>query len=537
MKMSLMYLFVLTIAIACGVKKEQDGDSKATQNIKLAIKTLEAEVKQKSEKIKEVEADTSAATTEKVQYATKQELIQLRSELEQLMSQLDSKLDDHYIELDDNFNKYKAYIDEELTNYVKVSSLQLVVKNLNDNFALKSDMLQIQLEQAESIDSAKKLRVKFESHTALYQKNKDKYKKYVDAAIAAWNVKLTKMLADSNNEITTDIQKLIQDEVSRIKVTQESMIRTLETVTAKRIQFEADLDQLKETKSKPVVAVYEDITLESFRDEIDQMKDEVLTTRLELIAIESKLKDSKFDGSKDIVSDINKKLFAPCHEGLKDTEYCYTNGTLIYKLGGNFIDPTKFNRTKYDFVRYLTLSGITHKNIVDKTYQFLVPGKSNEAKFLACHDPEDLKALVPPHKLWPKAIVLSLIFEQMTKDLNKQNQLGFLLGSFEEFRYITSWWRSACYHKKLTGNTKSDHIHAAAFDVVLASHDSFEYYKNYAKSNIWENDVFDIRYPLESSHLGFSIGLGHGDGRGNGKMHLGIGSHQGEQGQLREWTY
>ncbi len=245
---------------------------------------------------------------------------------------------------------------------------------------------------------------------------------------------------------------------------------------------------------------------------------------------------------KSVASDVIEKLYEPCKKGLKTSAYCYTLGTMITRLGGQFIDPTGFKMTQKDFVRYLNLSGVTLKAAIENSSSYLTPSsRKNKAKLRRCNGRNGLTKNIPPHILWPRAVLLSLVMEKIEKDLNLQKKLRYIGADIVPFKRIESWYRGACYHKALTGNSSSDHISAAAFDPSFVNKASFKFYRNFIKQYIWDNDTFGIVHPLKSANLKFStgIGLGHGS-RGNGKMHIGIASEVqfgSRPGEMRNWKY
>ena len=104
-----------------------------------------------------------------------------------------------------------------------------------------------------------------------------------------------------------------------------------------------------------------------------------------------------------------------------------------------------------------------------------------------------------------------------------------------------AWWRSPCYQKAIS-SSGGDHIYGSAVDLGFsdqANKETFEFYRNFIETHLWDNDSFGVVYPLQANDLKLRIGIGLGHGSHNkGKLHIGIFSEvKARRGYRSQWPY
>ena len=93
----------------------------------------------------------------------------------------------------------------------------------------------------------------------------------------------------------------------------------------------------------------------NYSKEIVKLKQQVKENTKRLNNIKEQ---TRVEINENIITDIIEMQYSPCSNGLKNNAYCHTLGTMINKLGGQFIDPMSFKREEKDFLKYMSLSNI-----------------------------------------------------------------------------------------------------------------------------------------------------------------------------------
>ncbi len=438
------------------------------------------------------------------------ELKRLRSELFDLLEQQESRLNDKLDVFLADYNRFKKQLDSNLNSYVRNESFELSMKRIEKTYVQKEEILRMRFEHSNSEAVSNQYQSELSTLREEFEQYRAEQSEMMQKALDAWELRLEKKLTENNNQLNAEIKKYITQEIVRLKTSIENI--------------EAEVQSAEKENDKEAVKQLEALLAKSK----EQLKN--IDNRIE-----------KISGST-LSDEIMKNIFSPCTSrgSLKDDPYCYTLGTMIHKLGGQFIDPKSFKRTHKDLMSYFSLSGIKSNEIITKSWSYLVPSsQANKALLKECHKDEKLEKLIPPPALWPRGIILSLLLQKIESDLQVRKDLKMIDDKISPITGVISWWRSECYQKGIGSGSISDHNSGAAFDLSFSNHESFDFYRDFIAQHIWNDDAFGIRYPLESAKLSFSIGLGLGHGHGNGKMHFGIASPVSRFGigQKRSWSY
>ncbi|MDP7319170.1 MAG: hypothetical protein QF441_01115 [Bacteriovoracaceae bacterium] len=524
----IIYTFLILAFFASCAPPKTKKDDQMVNNNSNEITTLKNKILQLESLMaiqrKELNSEKAYRETNDPDYdRLKKNLDETREDLIRHITQLETKIDQRLVDLEQKYSTFKDELKKLDNKFVDLSEFEKIKQDLEKAYLTQAAMLELQRKTTENELKLKNIAERQEQLNKEYQAFQSTYIADLNQAIALWQQKLDKLLEQDKNSLSAETTEFILAEIQRIKIGQEALEEKITNA---------------QNNSPNANTNYKNADVAENYSQEKQALEQLLKT------LEEKVKTQM---NENIVKEILDKEFAPCHNGLADNPYCYTLGSIITRLGGKFIDPTYFNHTKKDFIRYLTLSGVTIEAVVDYPSAYLVPStEENINKFKSCHPEQENVLLLPPHKYWPRAIVISLVLENIENEIKKLKELNIIQDNIYPITRIGSWWRSLCYHNALNNypldrQSESDHLYAAAFDPYFSNIESFHYYENYIYENIWVNDVFNIVHPLASLKLNFSLGVGLGEGTyKNGQMHLGIASEVqfgDENGEKRDWPY
>lgn len=507
---------------------------------------------------------------------------ELQSEIQNKISDLEERLNTKINSVESNYQNFTDKLDSVENSFVSIESFKSALNKLDEVKLEQQDLLEMKRQTALTAKEQTSLSKQIAQIKKDRRESKKEYKTYVDQAIKAWQASLETKISQANQD-NSALKSFVRNELQRIVMEQNSLKNSFTQIDSKSNTLK---DRIQEISTKLEASLIQRATLESTETGISQQQRDELIEKLQeteadfdikLTQLSQKIKNleeekafiktmgaenkqalatlkvqiSNFNNTavsqkKDpiIVDSIIRDIFKVCTTTLKSDPYCYTNATIIDRLGGKLIDPTKYSRTKEDAIKYFIASGVKVKGVLDYPSSFMLPSGSNKSKFNSCHQGENLQGLIPPKKYWHKGVILSLVMEQIENTLMKQKLLKLESKDTQAMIKVLAWWRSQCYQDKLKNNGKtgnrSDHIYGSAFDLQFKNIKSHAYYKNYISQNIMKHDSLGIVHPLESSDQAFTFGLGSGHGRsGTGKMHVGIGSAVSSRSgkAIRQWRY
>lgn len=513
-------LFTILVFTSCGPQKVNNNDQINSNSMEITelenkIAKLEGELaEQKSQSPKD---SNNIESSEDIK-ALKQELLALIEELEE-------RINIRLTNLDSELNTFKDKLGQIENNYVDLSKFSALEIKIQQDLDKKIKALKALLNNVPSDGRLNEIQTEIDELKKLQVSLKAEFKTYFKTAIEAWEKKLKTYIDSQDEEKDKKIRELITKEVQRLKLTDESLKNELESL-------EKDLASNN--------------TGSNYSSDIENLKKLIEENKRLLDRVGELAKNSI---NENVYKDIFNKQFMPCLEGLKNNSYCYTLGSMITRLGGQFLDPKDFPKTKKGVIEYFTLSNVKISAVLDYPSSYLVPDNSNMSKLKKCHSDRD--DLIPPYEYWPRGVVLALMLEKIENNINQQKSIGFISKNIKPVSSVTSWYRTFCYQNAINGRdihnpahknklSEGDHVFGAAFDLNLGDQknkETFEYYRSFVLNHIWENDTFNIQYPLKSAKLTFTLGIGLGHGsHGKGKFHLGIGSEV-DKGRKRDWGY
>lgn len=516
-------------------------ESTRSKDNQASINELKHTIKELNEKVAEIETKSKAShggslDQEEVQQM-KDEIQSLRAELFEHITQLEQKINQRLAQYEDKYKELETLIHDQNEKFVSIEEFQKAKIKIERELQSKAYYLEARTKQKDlSSEEMHVIQIQIAELRSKQAELETSFTESLSLASQDWNQKLQQKLSESNNELTSEIRDFIAQEITRIQTSNEG-------VTNKLARLEAELEQLKKSETPERFDILRSQII-ILNKQIQQNKQ--LLAQIKQQEDEIKHHTSPLRTKTGIVTDIMTKLYAPCTTGgLKKDKFCFSVGTVINRLGGQFLDPTKFDRNKKDLLTYLVQSGVTSKAATKKIDSYIVPGSSrNKEIFNKCHSTEEIKALIAPQKYWPRLVILTLLFQSMEKNIHIEKDLGLISNKVNPSTYFVAWWRSQCYSDGLKGkkNTRGDHLFASALDIGFAdqaNNETFEYYRNYIETHIWDNDIYEIVYPLQNSGLKISVGVGLGHGSHHkGQMHLGIYSEIAEPNDnRRQWTY
>lgn len=449
------------------------------------------------------------------------EIAKLRAEIKILFNELERSVDLRLSNLDNKLEHYKSRLDSIEDNYVSLEQFQILIKTVETELAKKKELIAVQIDgnqdPEEVLDLARRI-IKIENDYKAFSRET---KQYLIKAQRSWDQKLDDALIKSQGTITSRLKQVLLDEVARIYVLQEDLRSQIAGVEST-------------TQSDSV----------SQQKQIQLLNSEVQSFELRLKTISKKVSSTS---NNVLLDDIIKKLYEPCSKSLVDDKYCYTSATIIQKLGGDFVDPMGFKKTKKDLLSYLSLTGVNSKAATNNIDSYIV--SEHPIYFNACFPGESY--MIAPQKFWPRLAILTLVFQKIENEILKQKEMNLISKSINPMQSFSSWYRNQCYQNELKcdentancgKNHRSDHLFAASLDGSFkneVSISTFNYYKEFIETRILESDVFNIIHPLKTSGLIMSIGFGKGSGaHGKGQLHLGIMSEiKARNGNVRRWNY
>jgi hypothetical protein len=508
MKQLFLALSIITFIFSCSPNKEPE----------------ETNSKKNKEKIAKLERSLSTLKAElEVQKAlnNQAEIAKLRAEIKILFHKLERSVDLRLDSLDNKLEHYKSRLDAIENNFVSIEQFQILTKTVEKELNKKRELIAVQIEgnqdTQEVLNLARRI-IKIEDE---YKSFKRETKQYLIKAQRSWDQKFDDAIIKSQGNITSRLKMILTNEISRVHILQEDL----------RAQM-ANLQS--ETNN-----------------EVNEIKNQIKEVNKEIKGYDIRLKNlsKKMDNSSNtgLVVDIIKKLYEPCTKSLADDKYCYTSATIIQKLGGDFIDPIGFKKTRKDLLSYLSLTGVDSKAATNNIDAYIV--SEHPIYFNACFPNET--HMIAPQKYWPRLAILTLVFQKIEADMLKQKELGLVSTDVKPMQSFSSWYRNQCYHNELKceqnlnncgKNHRSDHLFGASLDGSFKNEvniSTFNYYKEFIEKRILESDVFSIVHPLMTSGLTMSVGFGKGSGaHGKGKLHLGIMSEiKARNGNVRRWNY
>jgi hypothetical protein len=537
MKNLLLMAIILTGLQACAPSKIEDiehvnSNSAEISTLNNDIEALKIEIEKQKELIKEQQEENNAKLIPVVSNdpdynRLKANLDEMRDDLIRMIQQMESKLDKRLSGLESKYKAFTNKLDNVENNYVSLSSFESLKVDINKDLEKKQAMYESMKENTIDKVEIEALEEKISEIEQTQSNVLAEYKAYFNKAVSAWDKKFVKYIKANNAKQSKDISKFVKTEIERIKI-------SIEASENKIADMDIEIDDLMNGDSTPQNIPNYDLKIKELKKIIAENE-----------AILSKIKNQAGKANMPkLYSDIIDKQYAPCTEngGLKGTNFCFTFGSLITRLGGVFVDPTNFPNTIKGYLSYLTLSGITINSPFKNYNNYLLPGSGNMRILRACHG-NKRKNLLPPQQFWPRGILLSLILQNIEKDLIRQTELGFITNGATPINSLASWYRTQCYQRMMSSSNpnNSDHIYASAFDLSFSgekSESTFEFYKDYVQTHIWKNDTFEIVHPLKSANMVFAIGIGLGHGsHGKGMFHIGIGSQVDKGKKRRDWGY
>jgi len=558
-------LIILTILVLNSCMPQKPQDSEQSKENSTEISRLEEEIRELNEKLNEKqksdqsEMPTDVGVNEQEMYAKiNKDIESLRNELNGKINELDKKLDLRISALEGSYITFIGRLDNlENKNYVSLELFEAMKKNIDDNFAKKTDIINIQIKNSDDPVAIRYLTEKISQLQNSQDRIELNYQSYFKKALKAWSDKLLSLIEKKIEGGDKELKQFIQAELARLNVNIETLTkRIIELELIASAQRKLNKILLKNTKQNKKDDADQDLEIKKLREQINALKStvsypaqadyssEIEILKEKVILNQNLLSKLKFIARNQIndslISDIIEKQFAPCKESLKDNPYCYTIGTMITKLGGQFIDPTGYARTRNDFIKYLVASGVTLKSVLNYPSKFLKPSDDEgKEKIRSCH-PGTTHSLLGPQEVWPRAVLLSLILEKVENEINKLKELNLIDPAIFPATQVNSWWRSSCYQGRFKAKD-SDHMYGAAFDPQMENFKSLEYYKDFIQTHIFNSDTFGLTHPLKSSGLIFRTGFGAGHkDNDNKKLHLGIGSKQKLHGNnvgCKKWEY
>ncbi len=453
------------------------------------IAHLKAEMKTQQEEIAEQKEENEKAKVPHVSndpdYNQMQKnLDELRSDLIRLVKQLDRKVDKRLDNLEAKYSSFKAKLDDLDNNYVNLSDFEALKLEIYTDLNRKASLLRDLKDSSVDPEDIAELQREIAEVQTIKQNITAEYQMYFKTALTAWNKKLVTYINKENSEQSKELKLLVKNEVERIKI-------SIEAADNKIAAMDIEIDTLMQQNDGQ-----EQPDLSSYNAEVENLRKIIKENKRLLANLKSQTSSAN---RSDLYTDIMDRQFAPCVDGgLKGKNFCFSIGSMITRLGGIFVDPTHMPNTIKGYIRYLTLSGITANAPFHHYNGYLKPSPSNMKHIKSCHG-NSRDNLLPPQELWPRGVLLSLILQNIEKDINQQRKLKIISNNIKPVTGIAAWYRTKCYQAKISV-PDGDHVYAASFDLTLADQknkETFEFYRNYILENIWKNDTFNVVHPLK----------------------------------------
>ena len=504
---NLLIVFTLIFLTSC---KSEVNTSLETQSNKSEIEQLKKQLEDLKEK-NNIEVDTTNS----------EEIKSLKKEILALIHALEEKINSNVENLKIKINDIKINEDDLASSYVSKEEYQLLVDSLEKEYLKKRDLLiqngRVVIDSEGIEELHKKIDILQNELNAFKHVTQEKFQK-IDQS---WTLRLKEELEKSQNFISEEVKKMVQVEVVRLKLSIEGLDKKILEINLRIDNLNNYSNTLTNNEVKEIVQRQLDI----YELELNELKDRQYRAEEQIKNIQATIVDTNSNVvSSGLVEQVIEKLFKPCEEGLKDQRLCHTMGVLVNKFGGEFIDPTKFDKTKEGLVSYLTLSGVTSKAAIDNIEDYI---KSTEvSSFNKCFPGE--KYIIAPQKYWPHLVINTFLFEKIAKVTEVRKKAKLIPEIIETPSKFVAWYRNQCYQddfvqRGITDTRKSDHLYGAALDVSFRSINgiSFSYYNEFVEHEVFKKDVFDILTPLKISGIKVQARHGHGID-GNKKFHLGI---------------
>ncbi|MEE3080243.1 MAG: hypothetical protein VX341_12965 [Bdellovibrionota bacterium] len=504
---SLLIASTLIFLTSC---KSEVNTSLETQSNKSEIEQLKKQLEDLKEK-NNIEVDTTNS----------EEISSLKKEILALIHALEEKINSNVENLKIKINDIKINEDDLVNSYVSKEEYQLLVESLEKEYLKKRDLLIQNGRVVIDSEGIEELHTKIDILQDELKTFKYVTQKNFNKIDQSWTLRLKEELEKSKDSISEEVRKMIQGEVVRLKLSIEGLDKKILETNLRIDNLNDYSDSLTNAEVKEIVQRQLDI----YELELNELKDRQYRAEKQIQNIQDTITDTNNNvESSELVKQIIGKLFKPCEEGLKEQKLCHTMGVLVNKFGGEFIDPTKFDKTKEGLVSYLSLSGVTSKAAIDNVEGYI---KSTEASsFNKCFPGE--KYIIAPQKYWPHLVINTFLFEKIAKVTEARKRAGLIPEIIETPNRFVAWYRNQCYQdeffrRDITDTRKSDHLYGAALDVSFKSLNdlSFSYYNEFVAHEVFEEDIFDILTPLKLSGVKVQARHGHGID-GNKKFHLGI---------------
>ena len=490
--MKLIQLIILSAIIGACNSSSDYGAKKQANNNKKTIQEMEARINELNQRL------TDNASTQEISNA---ELEALRAELTNLLTESTNLQEQRLALIEDRVKNLQVSINE---NTVNLSELSLLRQSLNNEKINTAPEITVNIEALSSITA------RIEALEVGRMQMQTRINEAITDAEARWQQNLSEALDQSAGLINDHIKNLILEERERLEIELDQVNRQLseqgsnqQSIYSTQARLEQRLNDLEEIQVAPH----------------DQQ----------------------------ILTAINQRMYEPCYNELINDEYCLTQAATIRRLGGEFINPLRFERDRAGLLSYLAMSGVTLPSMLENIDPMITPGSERSREiFRRCMEEDHLEInhLIAPQEQWPRLVVLALVMEKADASLNALRNANEIEETISPTTHFVAWWRSPCYQLGISPNSggNGDHTYGSALDLSFAAQpnqDTFNFYRDFIKVHIWDNDTFGIRYPLQAANLTMRIGvgLGHG-GHGNGQMHLGIFSESAQNIDNRmQWTY
>lgn len=555
MKRCFNFILLIVLLLSCSPKDVKDGPQTNDHTDEIDRLTEEVnKLKKKLDEDKKQEDETGQSKTRM------EELEENIRKLNQKLLQLDSKLE---LKMSESEEKYQNIIEkiseiknttQQDNNYITTTELEStkrqLEKDIEENILAKIARSEYQndpniiAELKSEISQLKEKLTKLENH----------YLDDLNLVFEEWKSSFIELIQQNSDQSKKQIYEMVSKEVSRINTNIENLNLKYNHLVQIESTLKLQIDQLQEQIAKQDTSENESLnfklaqiktSLAEIQSKQEQFQKEIDINKQSLASIEKMTSTLE---QNTLVYDITEKFYSPCKNGLKDQPYCYTFGTMITKLGGQFIDPMGFAREEKDFLKYMRLSGVTLKAIYLHKDILLYPSdEAGRSQYKLCHGDASY-GLLAPREYWPRAVILSLILEKIENEIIllkeiDQNTGDLISKNIYPTEFINSWYRSKCYQQRFSAKS-SDHNYAAAFDPQMPNVESLNYYKSYIQNHFFNYDTFGITHPLKSSGLVFRTSLGaaddHAEIHGVKKLHFGISSEISLHGQnvsCDRWEY
>lgn len=518
-------MLLSTLVGACFSPPKDTGARDKADTNKQSIQAMEARIAELSQRLSEADS----ANTQSV---SSQEIEQLRAELTELMEATTRLQEQRFDAIENRMENLQVSINANTANLAELSLLR---QQVNEEAVIENPQVTVNIDALSGITARLEA---LENHRLQMQAQVDSA---IQAAERRWREQLDLALAENSGQLTGEMQDMILAERERLQIEQAQMQR--------------QIDQIERTQQ----SIYSsqarlDNEVNEIRDDLDQRdsSSEALTQiRAQMARIETRMQSLENipvnPGDEGILSEISRRMYEPCYNELAQDNYCLSQAAAIRRLGGEFINPMRFDRDRAGLLSYLAMSGVSLSSLMDNIDNMITPGSDNtRALFARCMEEDNLTIthLIAPQRQWPRLVILGLVMEKAEASLEALKDAGEVSNSTSPVTHFVAWWRSECYQRGLSPGSdgQSDHVHGAALDLSFAAQpnkDTFEFYKEFIRVHFWENDTFGVLYPLQAADLTMRIGVGLGHGiHNNGQMHLGLFSEEDQSIDNRmQWTY